>query len=148
MKLFPPGIKADINYDTKVKHSGQSSGRISWLSNNSHLGLFWEQDIAVQAGKTYTFNGWIKTKNVGACKGCNYGTGTTPGYSAEYDIAFIAPGPHVPPPAVFIGTPVTGTTGWTPVSQSVVIPAGVTGVRIQAVLYGKGTAWFDDVSFQ
>jgi hypothetical protein len=147
-ETLPPGTRADMTYDTKVKHSGKSSGRISWLSNNPHLFLFYEQDMAVQAGKTYNFTGWLKTKNVTACAGCDFGKGTQPGNSAVYVIQFIKPGPYTPPAAQIVGIPTTGTTGWTSHTQSVLIPPGVTGVRIQAVLYGKGTAWFDDVSFQ
>jgi hypothetical protein len=147
-ETLPPGTQADMTYDTKVKHTGKSSGRISWLSSKPHLFLFYEQDIAVQAGRTYTFTGWLKTKNVLPCSGCDFGKGTQPGDSAVYVIQFIKPGPYTPPAAQIVGIPTTGTTPWTSHTQSVVIPPGVTGVRIQAVLYGKGTAWFDDVSFQ
>ncbi len=102
-ETLPPGTQADMTYDTKVKHTGKSSGRISWLSSKPHLFLFFEQDIAVQAGRTYTFTGWLKTKNVVACSGCDFGKGTQAGDSAVYVIQFIKPGPYTPPAAQIRG---------------------------------------------
>jgi hypothetical protein len=146
-ETLPPGVRANMAYDTHVKHSGQSSARITWNHHSAHLFLFWFQPVAVQAGRTYTFSGWIKTKGVTACAECDFGKGTVPGNDAAYVIAFIKPGPYAALPAVTL-PPLKGTTGWVHETKTFKVPDGVIGVVVECVLYGKGTVWFDDVSLK
>ncbi|MBC7231328.1 MAG: hypothetical protein H5T74_13170 [Actinobacteria bacterium] len=41
---------------------------------------------------------------------------------------------------------VAGSSGWTPQSLRLYIPPGAQAVYVQAVVYGQGRAWFDDIS--
>ena len=147
-ETLPAGVRADMTFDTKVKHSGNSSGRINWTAKTGHLGLWWYQTVSVTPGRTYHFTGWIKTKNLQPCAGCDYGVGTLNDGSAYYQASFLDPSnPQNPsPPAVALGSQLTGTHGWTQVSQTFTVPAGVTELQLEARLDGKGTVWFDDTS--
>jgi hypothetical protein len=144
---LPPGVRADMAFDTHVKHSGKSSGRISWTANTSHLFLFWQQDVAVKAGKRYTLTGWIKTKNVTTCAGCNFGKGSSNPGSAYYVVQFQKRSPYTAPQGS-VSNQAFGTTGWTKDRLTFRVPAGVKSVAIQAVLFGRGTAWFDSVTLK
>jgi hypothetical protein len=143
---LPPGVRADMYFDTSVKHSGNSSGRITWTSG-PHAPIWWGQAVRVTPGHRYQFTGWIKTENVTACNGCDLGRGTASGDSAYYSITFIKPGPFAapsPPPL----PQHSGTIGWTRDSTTFTVPDGVVAISIQATLAGKGTVWFDDVSLK
>ncbi len=146
-ETLPPGKRADMTLDTKVKHTGKSSGRISWTSNKPHLFIRWQQNVAVTPGKTYTFSGWVKSKNITICSGCSFGPPTNPGQSANFDLQFIDTSYHSPPPGVPLPN-VIGTTGWTHQTYTFTVPPGMVGVTITAGLFGKGTVWFDDVSLK
>ena len=145
-ETLAPGVRADMALDTHVKHSGNSSARISWTANTPHLYLFWQQTVAVKAGKQYTLTGWIKTKKVTTCRaaisekehlvsGCvlvvqfqkqsPYTVGQSAGSSEAY-----------------------GTTGWTREHATFRVPAGVKSISVEAVLFGRGTAWFDNVTLK
>lgn len=143
-ETLPAGVRATMSFDTHQKHSGKSSAKISWNRKTPHNFLFWSQAVTVQAGHTYKFTGWIKTKHVAPCNGCNFGKGT-PELTSAYSVGFIKPGPYAPPLGPSLPL-VDGTTNWKQISATFTVPSGVIGVTLNAELLGKGTVWFDDVS--
>ncbi len=146
-ETLPPGTRADMALDTHVKHSGKSSARITWAANTPHLYLFWQQSVAVKAGKQYTLTGWIKTKKVTTCSGCDFGKGSFDPGSAYLVVQFQKHSPYAAPRGV-VSSEVYGTTQWKREHLTFRVPAGVTSIAIQAVLFGRGTAWFDSFSLK
>ncbi|HZT96001.1 MAG TPA: hypothetical protein VFB34_04105 [Chloroflexota bacterium] len=140
-----PGQRADMTFDSSVKHSGKSSGMISWPANRAHLFIRWEQDLKVTPGKSYTFSGWIRTKNVAPCDTCDLGPGTNPGASANFVLKFINDDYRTGPPQIALPS-MQGTTGWTHQTYTLTVPPGAIGLEVTAGLFGRGTVWFDDVS--
>lgn len=150
-ETLAPGQLPNMGIDRTVAHTGKASAYISWPQNKPHLYLFWQQIIAVKPGRTYHFSGWIKTKNVLACKGCDHGKYTQPFGAAEYYVTYLKPGdPYNPSPAGFDpGQQYSyGTMPWSEESQTFKVPSGVTRVQIQGILYGRGKVWFDGVSLK
>jgi hypothetical protein len=147
-ETLPAGVRANMAFDTSVHHSGKSSGRITWNSPGGHLSLFWFQTLSVTPGKTYNFSGWMKTKNVQACNGCDYGVGSQPQDSAVFAVIYLrSSSPYNPSPSgAVMGNPQAGTQDWTQQTGSFTVPAGVTQVQITCRLLGRGTVWFDDVT--
>jgi len=45
-------------------------------------------------------------------------------------------------------SPVTGTKGWTMVSEKILVPPRATQINVLLLLHGRGTAWFDDVTIE
>jgi hypothetical protein len=146
-ETLAPGVRADIALDTHVKHSGHSSGRISWTANTPHLYLFWQQTVAVKPGKKYTLTGWIKTKNVTSCSGCDFGKGTSSLPGAYYVVQFQKQSPYTVGQSAGSGE-AYGTTGWTREHATFRVPTGVRSISVEAVLFGRGTAWFDGVALK
>ena len=147
-ETLPAGVRADMTFTTSQKHSGNSSGQITWPSNAGHLSLFWFQTLSVTPGKTYHFTGWIKVQGVKGCTECNSGPGTPEGATAVYEGAYSNPSTSLNPsvPALLLGQRVSGTTGWLEEKQTFTVPAGVTQLQLEARLDGRGTVYFDDVS--
>lgn len=142
---LPPTVPANMGLDKTVAHGGFSSARITWLRKSSHGPLFWGQIMRVRQYRWIQISAWILTKNVGLCKGCDFGKGTDRGNSAYLAVQFIRPGPWANPTLPSYPK-ISGTTpAWKHVSQTFFIPQGVKLMSIQCVLSGRGTAWFDDV---
>jgi hypothetical protein len=145
-ETLPAGQRPDMGISTSVAHTGHNSAYINWPKNTSHLYLFFQQTLDVTPGKTYTFTGWVKTKKVKTCDGCDHGKGTKPFGAAAYYIDYVKAGdPNPPPSGVGLGYS-SGTEDWEEEAASFTVPSGVTEVQIQAILYGRGEVWFDDAS--
>lgn len=153
-ETLPAGVRADMKLDSSQARSGKSSAMISWPTDTGHLNLFWFQTVSVTPGKTYNFSGWIKTDKVQPCTGCSKGTGTSNYGDALFQIIFFDPTSATTPPTSFavatddLGNTASGTQDWTRQTAQFTVPRGVTQVQIQAILRGRGTAWFDDVSLK
>lgn len=95
------------------------------------MGMF---PVAVAAGKTVHFSGYIKTDNVSQ----NAGLWLRAADSKTEQAAFANLGPAAP----------TGTTGWQRYELEISIPANATGIYFGPYLAGSGTAWFDDLKVE
>lgn len=146
-ETLPPGHLPNMGVTSSTAQAGKHSAQITWLPNTPHLFLMFQQTVSVTPGRTYHFAGWIKTKNVQTCSGCDNGKGTSPNGEAYYYIAYVDPTRPSNPTPQGVGTgTVKGTTGWTSETSTFTPPAGVTRINIQAIMYGRGTAWFDNVA--
>lgn len=138
---YYPYSDPNINFSwaTDQKHDGNKSVNIvatgvvntflsRWLTTN---------DIIPGSPGQYSIHAWIKTNNVTA--------------SAYFRVLCFdgIPGTSGLSPIGYINTPiVTGTQDWTYVEyNNGIAPEGTTYFRLECVLYGSGTVWFDDVSF-
>ncbi|GEM_PF-359786 len=143
-ETLPPTVRANLAFDSTVAHSGFSSGRIEWERKTPHAALFWGQVVRVIPYRWYRLSGWMMTKDVRLCKGCDFGLGTDRGDSAYFAATLIRASPWEGPTLPKFPR-VKGTTSWHRFSRTFFIPQGVKLLNIQCVLTGKGTAWFDDV---
>ena len=88
------------------------------------------QNIKVEAGKTYNFSIWCKSEKL-------------TGYYGGLATVFFQ---FIPEGRVIFNLPMQGTKGWTKSTTAVTMPAGTTGVTIQAQIFNSsGKVWFDDV---
>ena len=130
----PVGGACDV--DTANPHSGRAALRlrvpeaapVEWYQANRSA-------TPIKRGATYTLSAWLKTENVrvgaGAYISINYfdGNGKRLGCfdsSAKQ----------------------TGSTGWTCLTTSGLVPDGTSEMRIILCLNGYGIAWFDDVQVE
>jgi hypothetical protein len=130
---FPADLNAEgpatFLWDGTVKRSGRRSagleyhgpGRVAWL-----------QTVTVTPGKTYRFEGDIKTNLIGGV--------------AAYQIWFLDDlgGPIGEPTTVKAHT---ASEGWTRDRLDVTAPADAAAVQIWALSMADGSVWFDNVRF-
>lgn len=122
-----------FTWDEAEKVSGKKSAKIV---NGSQWASSWYQQLPpVTGGKTYSFEGWIKTENVNAL----------PGHGAF--ISFECKDSSNNLIHDFWSDPFTGNNGWTKVSSTVTIPANTASVNVCIKLWGaSGVAWFDNIA--
>ncbi|MDR3707463.1 MAG: hypothetical protein P4L33_04120 [Capsulimonadaceae bacterium] len=126
---------SDYGSDTTVKHSGNTSFRVTLPAAAPLDYYFLGQPLSgLKRGSAYTLSAYIKTRGmhdgVGAYISLNFFNGTQRiGY-------------HDSPKQV------TGDNGWVLISSTAIVPEGTTDVRALLVVNGHGTAWFDDVQLE
>ena len=138
--LQPPK-RVTMVRDGSTSHGGRYSGRITYDGDSN--GVYLGQRVRVQPGGTYTFSGWIKTKDVRTCYPCVYGPDQVRGHTAEYELTF-DPNQGAYPLSPILSR-YSGTTPWTQDSITFTVPKNVHVLEINGYLRGRGTVWFDDV---
>lgn len=115
--------------DTTVAHTGAASARLTRPATDHPSWPALETQFAVQPGQCYRLEVWLKTRAVDrlAYLAADYLTAT------GARLAFTA------------GPGASGTTDWRLVVCHAVIPNGAVGMKLRLILYGAGTAWFDDL---
>lgn len=117
--------------DTEVKRTGAASGRITIAPDDHPSWPAYAVKLAVQPGQCYHVEAWVKTLDVGRLAYL----------AADY---LDANGNRV---SFASGGAVNGTTtDWKQTLVAAQIPAGAVSMNVRLILYGSGTAWFDDVT--
>lgn len=117
--------------DTEVKRTGDASGRIIVAGEENPGWPGYSARLPVQAGQCYRITAWITTRDV---ERVAY-------VAADY---LAADGKRV---AFSSSGTVTGTTtDWQQVSLTAQVPTDTVTMSVRLILYGNGTAWFDDVT--
>ena len=137
---------------TGWQHDGADAQHVaSWVTEQAHTGThalkLWvapdaasqwistrQSGIYVLGGAHYKLRGWVKAENASA--------GGWVGWYAHVGSAV--------DPMVLIADAqsVSGTFDWQEVTSEFDVPAGCDRLEIGTVLWGLGTAWFDDVSLE
>jgi hypothetical protein len=132
------------------KRSGAKSAMIAALrGENADASL--NQDYAgdVFAGKTVRVRAWIKVEDTEICEECNKPNldesilSEGPRRGAQVRVLGYSPGGGATETLV---TPlVIGAKDWTLFEAFTAMPADLESAIIAPILWGKGTAWFDDL---
>ncbi|MGA2506682.1 MAG: hypothetical protein ABSF80_04315 [Chitinispirillaceae bacterium] len=154
--LLDPGFEDDASswlmntaggriIDSTVAHSGKCSEKMD-MNILGWRRAVW-QTVNVDTGLVYSFSGWMKTDSA------NFGF-----HMMVYWYSIISPPQNQAPSdtvsgfieADTLGT-LTGKNDWTLFSRNYVAPPGALTAQIYlegiAAIGAKGTAWFDDISF-
>jgi hypothetical protein len=141
-----PETAYEIVLDKDIKRSGSTSGRVRHKGGDSLSGSFDQfYDTRFFAGKTLRVSGWIKTEGAERCPLCE-----KPGIS---DRTVHDADRHGAEIRILQGngyyttlTPfVTGTKDWTRFEAVAKIGPKPAFLIVAAILWGQGTAWFDDI---
>ncbi|TWU48262.1 M56 family metallopeptidase [Rubripirellula reticaptiva] len=121
----------ELVLDTKIKHSGQSSGRIERTKNNGNFGTYTQMLVAdPYRGKKLRLTGFLKTKSVsssGIWMRIDGPGNQSLGFDNMQDRA------------------VKGTTDWAEQTIELDVPESATAIAIGFLLIGDGTVWGDDL---
>ena len=156
--LRPPGLlngaveEGSGDVPTWWKHdAGDFDHRASWVDESPYSGQkclklevtpgaqnSWistrQQSIPIEAGRTYTLRGWVKAQ------------GVSPGASTGWYVHVATPDdPHAINRGLSAGG---GTFEWTEVSLTFTTPPDAVDASVGTMLWGTGTAWFDEVSLE
>jgi hypothetical protein len=128
--LLPKGSDGPVTWARDAAHSGRRSIRLRGQNSTRRLELFPCGAVCrVQPHRRYRLHGWIRTREVARFARLELAT-------YEYTYANVI--------ATAQSAPVSGTRDWTEVS--VELDSGDEAYLMpRLVLYGAGTAWFDDV---
>ncbi len=130
--------KYKIKIDTDIYHMGSKSATIRSLADEFSNGEFATimQQISAKnyAGKRMRFSGFVKTRDVEGWCGLWFRIDDALGTTLKLDN--------------MQSRPVTGTTEWNHYACVLDIPENGAIINIGMLLYGKGQAWLDNVSFQ
>ena len=130
---------------------GDAQHVASWITERAHTGThalkLWvaegaaptwistrQSDIAIRPGAHYILSGWVKAENVSAG-----------GYAGLYIHVGNAADPMLLNPPVSAGD---GTYDWREVRFEFDAPETADRAELGTVLWGTGTAWFDDISLE
>ncbi len=120
------GARATNNWDNAVYHSETASMHVVPANDGYYYA---HQTITLQAGSTYTIQGFIKTENAS-------GSGVYIRYAQT----------NPTPTKVFTTEKLTGTNDWTKVTKTFTLPADYAAGRVDIVWeINAGEAWIDDV---
>ncbi|MBI2297768.1 MAG: SGNH/GDSL hydrolase family protein [Armatimonadetes bacterium] len=116
--------------DAEVARSGSASGRITITPTDNLSWPAFALRVPVKAGQCYAAEAWIRTRDVAkvAYIAVDYLD------AKDARVSFSASGL------------VSGTKDWTRVAAKPVIPTGAETMVLRLILYGYGTAWFDDIT--
>lgn len=121
------------SWSTESPHSGSHCLKLSVTANAAPSWISTRQDgIRLVAGAKYTLNGWLRTENVIGSVGIYIHVGNTGNYM------MISP----------MASGKAGTNDWQQVSTEFTVPTDAYMADLGTVLYGTGTAWFDDITLQ
>ncbi len=117
--------------DAAEKRTGAASARLTVGPAEKLSWPAFSQKLDVQPGQCYNVEAYVKTRDVSKIAYV----------AADY---LDAKGARVS----FTGSgSVAGTSpGWTRISLKAAIPTGAVAMAVRLILYGTGTAWFDDVA--
>ena len=128
----PVGMKTvRFARDPEVSRTGAASGRISIAPDDHPSWPAYSATLAVQPGQCYRVESWIQTRDV-----ARMAYVATDYLDAKGErVSFTSSGS------------VSGTaTNWKHVLLTAQIPDGAVSMAVRLILYGSGTAWFDDVT--
>lgn len=129
------GIGAVFSRDVSVKRSGQASGKVVTERMDKREWPAYEQKFeGIKAGERYEAEAWIRTR---------LGTNVAIAYLA---LEFL--GADGKRRSFVSSQSVSSDTDWSRVRIKTTIPADTTALRLRLILYGPGTAWFDDVALE
>jgi len=130
-----PGSQANYkgSVDGTVVHGGKHSLKLEYVAGLGY-GIA-EEQLAVKnyRGKTITYSGWIKTKDVNEFAGLWMGVTDSVSYIAFNDMS---------------DSLISGTTDWKQYTFQLPVDSAAVRIYFGATLSGTGTAWFDDLSIQ
>lgn len=133
-----------------VKRSGAKSARIKALSGeNTDAALNQTYFGAMGAGKTVRVTAWIKVEDTEICEQCNRpgldGLTLPEGPRRGAQVRVIGDNQHVIVTETLVTPLVMGNKDWIRFEAFAAMPADTSSVIIAPILWGKGTAWFDDL---
>jgi len=114
---------------SKEAFEGKQSASISFASSNA--GYFYSDRITVKAGESLYTQAHIRTQSVSS-------------HGARIRILFWKKGKYL---SDAYTSRIKGTTSWHPVPFSTVVPKDADQATVALELSGKGTVWFDAVSW-
>ena len=117
--------------DAEVKRSGAASARITIAADANPSWPAYVFTLAVQPGQCYNVDAWIRTRE--AARVAYVATDFLDAQGQRVTFASS-------------GTVSGSTDDWKPVSVVAQIPVGAVSMAVRLILYGSGTAWFDDVT--
>jgi hypothetical protein len=144
-----------VEVDELVKRSGKRSAKIAFEGTGAGPGWgAFNQDLEAErfAGKMVVVTAWIRTQETDVCKICS-----KPGHNerslpeeprsgAQVRILAFASGEDDILTETLATPLVMGTRGWTRFQSELAVPTWAETVIIAPNLWGRGTAWFDDVA--
>lgn len=117
--------------DAEVRRTGTASARITIAAAENPSWPAYTATLAVAPGQRYQVEAWIRTRD--AARVAYVATDYLD--AAGQRISFSS------------SETATGTTAdWKRVAMAAQIPAGAVTMAVRLILYGNGTAWFDDVT--
>ncbi len=136
----PTGWKHDAadeqhiaSWSSEAPHSGERCLKLEVLPNAASSWISTRQDgLRLNAGERYTLSAWVRTENVVGSVGIYLHVGNTGNYMV---ISPMAAGK-------------AGTNDWHRVSTEFTVPKECSIADLGTVLYGTGTAWFDDITLE
>ncbi len=146
IELANPGFEDGLNgwsivhpdfttVDTEVAHSGDASLRLSdeTGASNAYVAQAVQE---LEGGATYTLRAWYRGEGLGERTSAAM---KIEGYTAE----------GANPLGKYVRERLTDTAGdWQPIVLEVEFPPEVNRASLLLRLFGPGTAWFDDVTFE
>jgi len=124
--------KIAFNWATDQKYGGTHSVKITSTDTNGKARWLTDRNIPVTPGTSYSFNAYIKTSGLSK--------------TAHMAVTFWDSSLKYIPGG---GTnQISGTAAWTLVSGKVTAPPGAAYARVELLIDGSGTVWFDDVAFK
>jgi lysophospholipase L1-like esterase len=117
--------------DLEVKRSGAAAARMTIGPDDNPSWPAYCFRLPVQPGQCYSVEAWISTRDVS-----RQAYVATDFLDAKGERVTFASG----------GTVSGTTTEWTRVAVVAQIPGGAVTMSVRLILYGSGTAWFDDVT--
>jgi erythromycin esterase len=118
---------------TDEKHGGERALRIR-ASGGDFRAASTVLTARTLAGKRVRLHGWIKTEQAaeGAVLWLRVDSASEAGVTSD----------------TMFDRPITGTAPWTVATAEVDVPADAQVVHVGAMLFGGGTAWFDDLALE
>lgn len=95
----------------------------------------WHQDVPVQPGQSYLFSAWVKCQDVGDGEVRLHAHYRQAGGELSQRGGFAAVGPAI-----------SGTTDWTRLSGTLVIPDDAVTCQLHLTMDSRGTVWHDEVT--
>ncbi len=134
----PTGWKHDAadeqhtaSWSTDTPHSGKRCLKLEVRSDAAASWISTRQDgLRLVAGEHYTLSAWVRTENVVGSVGIYIHVGNPGNYMV---LSPMAAGQ-------------AGTNDWHRVSTEFTVPKDCSMADLGTLLYGTGTAWFDDIS--
>lgn len=125
-----------VTLDEAVRRKGKRSVRIENTGPEPVGTVQQALSAAPYRGKTLRFSGWLRTEGA---------TGNVFGTGAGLMLNSMRGGyPHVY--SQMQGNAVNGTTDWTRYEVVLAVPIDADHLEIGVLLFGPGTAWFDDAA--
>jgi hypothetical protein len=128
-----PDINRKVECVTGEGHTGNRSIKVTASSEKITTPLdATQQNLHLLSGVSYILEGWVKAENVKGDARIAVILGNSDSEDFKLGSEKVSCG--------------TGTYDWKKVTLKFTVPENVTGARIQTLVEGTGTAWFDDIT--